>query len=320
MDVADDVIELFLTQSPEVARELAEKLDCLNEERRATERAALAAIEGQLAAMLDERGEYPAECLILDHPEWHRGVLGILASRVVERTGRPALVMTHLAGEAHGSGRSVEGFHLLDALTAAHAMEAQASSEALLLRFGGHAHAVGLTLRSEKLALLRRRMRAICATHLESSWLAPPLLCDAAVEMEEFTRELAEWLERCGPFGNSNQEPVLLARGCRLAAPPRTIKDRHLCLCLEGAKGGPPVQAMGWSRGAEWAERSAALKLTRGSRVDLAFRLRWKQTQWFAGLELDLVGLRASEISQPEASQPEASQAEAVKPEAVPPG
>src|SRR6185437_10357648 len=120
MDIASDVVELFLTRDAEKASELAEKLNRLNEDRRATEASALEAIDGQLASLRGADGEFPAECIVLDDPEWHRGVLGILASRVVDRTGRPALVLAHEDGQAHGSGRSVAGFHLLDALTAVH--------------------------------------------------------------------------------------------------------------------------------------------------------------------------------------------------------
>ena len=105
MDVASDVVELLLTRDAVRARELAEKLDRLNQERRDSEAQALDAIDRELQAMLQEDGCYPAECLVLDHPKWHRGVLGILASRVVDRTGRPALVVTHADGDAHGSGR-----------------------------------------------------------------------------------------------------------------------------------------------------------------------------------------------------------------------
>ena len=94
MDIASDVVELFLTRDPTRAHELATKLDTLNTARRDSEARALDAIDRNLTTLLDANGAYPADCLILDHPDWHRGVLGILASRVVDRTGRPALVIT----------------------------------------------------------------------------------------------------------------------------------------------------------------------------------------------------------------------------------
>ena len=160
MDIASDVVELFLSRDPEAARLLAEKLHALNDDRRATEARALTEIEARLEAL--QREGLPS-CLVLDDtPDapWHRGVIGILASRVVERTGRPALVLTHDAGEAHGSGRSVPGFHLLDALTAAHGEQ----KDPLFLRFGGHAHAAGFALRSEGVPVLRERMEKHAAS------------------------------------------------------------------------------------------------------------------------------------------------------------
>ena len=116
MDIAAEVVELFLTRDHERARTLAQKLDQLNSDRRAAEKAVLDQIDVMLAdGTIDCQG-----CLVIDGEGWHRGVLGILASRVVERTGHPALVVSHEDGEAHGSGRSIPGFHLLEALESCH--------------------------------------------------------------------------------------------------------------------------------------------------------------------------------------------------------
>ena len=294
MDVADDVIELFLTRSPERARELAEKLNTLNEDRRATEREALDVIEQRLATLLRDHGHYPAETLVFDHPAWHRGVLGILASRVVDRTHRPALVLTHQDDEAHGSGRSIDGFHLLDALTAAHAAGCDhAPSGTLFHRFGGHAHAVGFSLRSRHVSLLRDRLRSHGASILSSEVLTPPVLCDAEISPAELAPDLCNWLERCAPFGNGNPEPLFLTRGLTLASPIRLIKDRHICMELAPTSS-IPLQAIGWSRTDEWLTRSRTLDLKPGTVVDLVYRLRRKSSQWFNGIELDLTGLRPS--------------------------
>ena len=295
MDIADDVIELFLTRSIERARELAEKLDLLNENRRATERAALEDIEQRLADLLLGQDAYPAETLVFDHPDWHRGVLGILASRVVDRTRRPALVLTHQGEVAHGSGRSIPGFHLLDALTAVHAVGCdQAGAGTLFHRFGGHAHAVGFSLPSPHVSLLRDRLRSHGAGILSAEVLCPPTLCDAEIAPSDISLELSEWIERCAPFGNGNPEPVLLTRSLVLAAPVRPIKDRHICLQLSSPDGDAPLQAIGWSRGSEWIARAQLLDLAPGSAVDLVYRLRHKQSNWFTGLELDLIDLRRS--------------------------
>jgi single-stranded-DNA-specific exonuclease len=293
MDVASDVVELFLTRDTEVARDLAEKLDRLNNERRATEAQALERIEAQLAEMKAVTGEFPADCIILDDPEWHRGVLGILASRVVDRTGRPALVMTHDEGQAHGSGRSIEGFHLLDALTAAHAVDCGGSSEPVFTRFGGHAHAVGFSLPSDRLSDLRERMAAIAGVHFAAEAPVTSLHYDVELEFSEVTDEFEGWLCRCAPFGNGNVEPLFVSRGVTLSAAPRIIKDRHVCLQIERGNG-TSLNAMGWSRSIDWPTRCRHLSLDRGSKVDIAFHVRRNTNGRFAGLELELSDLKMS--------------------------
>ena len=287
MDIADDVIELFLTRDPLRARTLAEKLDRLNQDRRDTEAEALRGIETQIEAMRDEEGELPADCIIFDDSAWHRGVLGILASRVVDRTGRPALVLTHEDGQAHGSGRSIEGFHLLDALTIAHAGEPE-----IFTRFGGHAHAVGFSLPSAHLPALRERMAAHAADALTLDLLCPELHCDAEISLPEITPTLWHWLSRCGPFGNAHREPVFLTRGVTLAAPVRILKEKHVCLELTQAGCTAKFRALGWSRALHWPSHCAALGLEPGTTLDIAFRLTESKHAAYGGLQLELVALR----------------------------
>ncbi len=289
MDVASDVVELFLTRDPDRANILAEKLDALNQDRRATEAAALEAIELQLLTLGN-----PAECLVLDHPSWHRGVLGILASRVVERTGRPALILTSDDSDAHGSGRSVAGYHLLDALTAAHA---HTPGEPLFSRFGGHAHAVGFSLPVARLADLRLRIQAHSAAILTHELLTPELAIDLELTPNDLTPELFTWLARCAPFGMANPEPLFLVQNLTLSAAPRIIKDRHICLCLVEKIGGKPLSAMGWTRSHQpsWAERTATL--APGSHIDAVCRLRHNLHPQYGGYELELADLRLSHSS-----------------------
>jgi single-stranded-DNA-specific exonuclease len=320
MDVASGVVELFLTRDAAKARALAEKLDALNAARRDSEAQALAQIERQLASLRGpadsmQPAPFPADVLVLDHAEWHRGVLGILASRVVERTHRPALVLSHADGEAHGSGRSIPGFHLLDAITAADRGDGVAPCEAsqIFHRFGGHAHAVGFSLPLERLPVLRARLTAYAAQCLTPEMLTPVLRYDAELEMAELQPGLVGWLERLAPFGHGNAEPVFLLRAARLSAAPRTIKERHICLefaipdAAAGRPGAPTatISALGWSRGAgeddapdasAWSIRCAALGLGAGDSLDLLVRLRRKTGAWanphLDGLELELCDLR----------------------------
>jgi single-stranded-DNA-specific exonuclease len=324
MDIASDVVELFLTRDPTRAKALAEKLDSLNTARRDSEARALDAIDRHLATLLGPDGAYPAECLILDHPDWHRGVLGILASRVVDRTGRPALVITHSEadGDAHGSGRSIPGFHLLNAITAANLVTEsgapclepetwegppQPSSESadptpLFHRFGGHAHAVGFSLPSSRLPDLRARISACAATKLNPALLVPQIDYDAELSLTDLTPDLAAWLNRLAPFGIGHPEPNFLTRNATLANPPRLIQEKHLCLQLADTPAqpnAPAISALGWSRPAtNWPEKSFALALTQGSTIDVLYRLRPRTGSYanphFGGLELELCDIRAA--------------------------
>ena len=286
MDIASDVVELFLTRDADRASELAEKLNRLNDDRRATEAKAIEAIEARLEPLRRANGEFMAECIVLDDPEWHRGVLGILASRVVDKTGRPALVLTHEDGHAHGSGRSIAGFHLLDALTFVHEIDS------LFTRFGGHSHAVGFSLPSDRVEILRSRMRAYGARLLSESMLAPPLECDSEISFSDITPELFDWLTQCGPFGMENREPVFVSRRVTLLADIRLIKEKHVCLVLHQGNESVRFTALGWSRGTDWSARCTEMGLRKGAVVDIAFRLRAKTNPQYPGLELELLDIR----------------------------
>lgn len=290
MDIASDVVDMFLARDPQHARVLAEKLHRLNEERRATEAAALREIEARLQTMAESDAGLEA-CLVLDDPAWHRGVIGILASRVVDRTSRPALVLAHEDGQAYGSGRSVAGFHLLDALTAV-----DGSSEAKLFsRFGGHAHAVGFSLPSESVAELRARM----VRHAIEQGFSPADLqsinCDAEVRLGELDRDFFKALEAMGPFGQGNPEPVFLSYGLRLLAPPKPAGEKHLRLTLEDAESGSCMGGMVWSRRTNWAELAQRQNWSQGEAFDVAYRLRRNPHPDFGGWEMEVLSLCRSE-------------------------
>jgi single-stranded-DNA-specific exonuclease len=279
MDIASEVVELFTTRDPARARELAQKLDQLNTDRRAAEAAVLTQIDAMLAAgTIDHQG-----CLVIDGDGWHRGVLGILASRVVERTGRPALVLSHEDGEAHGSGRSIPGFHLLEALESCHDV---------FVRFGGHAHAVGFSLTSERVPELRDRLQQHAATKLTTQILERKLDCSAELPLSQIDIPFYQSLRLLEPYGMGNEEPVFIARNLTLESAPQIMKDEHIRMRLRDDQ--TVMKALGW----RWAERVRALALDAGSRIDLAYRLRMNEHPDFGGLELEIVDLRLS-LAQP---------------------
>jgi len=279
MDVARDVIELFSVKDAARARELAARLNQLNAERQEEERRIFTAVEERLSTAPDVRDTY---CLVVDGDSWHRGVIGIAATRVVERYGRPALVLSREDGEAYGSGRSIPAFHLLDALE---------SCRDMFTRFGGHAHAVGFSLPCDRVQALRSALDAYARQRLTPADFVRVLDYDAELPLNEITPALYRNLQRLEPFGMSNPEPVFAARGARVAYPPKTLKHKHVKMRLSVApetgassKYVRGFDALGW-RMAEQVQNSQILA---NDIVDVAFTLEMNDHPEFGGLELRL--------------------------------
>jgi single-stranded-DNA-specific exonuclease len=236
MDVACDVIELFSTKDPARARELAAKLDQLNSDRQEEERKILRAVEDRFTAdpTLSE-----AYCIVIDGEGWHRGVIGITATRVVERYNRPAVVISRDGAEAFGSGRSIRAFHLLEAIE---------SCSTLFSRYGGHSHACGFAMPAANVGELRARLDAFARTRLTPADFDPILDLEGELDLTEITPELFQALQLLEPYGMGNPEPIFAARSVQLAAPPRILKDKHVKLKVRaGAIGNhaapPPVDS-----------------------------------------------------------------------------
>jgi single-stranded-DNA-specific exonuclease len=169
----------------------------------------------------------------------------------------------------------------------------------LFRRFGGHAHAVGFSLLSDRLPLLRARMKSYAAARLTTSLLLPQLHYDAELTFADFTPGLAGWISRCAPFGIGNPEPIFVTRNAVIAAPVRLIQEKHICLQLMQfgcAQPASAIPALGWSRGlANWPALCARHGLTQGSAVDVLYRIRKNSGPYagphFGGLELELCAL-----------------------------
>jgi single-stranded-DNA-specific exonuclease len=318
MDVARDVVDLFNEKDIERARQMAGRLDQLNAERQEEERRIMDSIEHRLE---EEPALREAHCVVLDGEGWHRGVIGITASRVVERHGRPTLVISRDGDEAHGSGRSIAAFHLLQALESCHD---------LFSRYGGHAHAVGFALPSANIEKLRQHLDGYARTKLTAADFEPQLEFDRELPLSEVTPELHQALLLLEPFGMDNREPIFAAKAVRLMAPPQAVKDKHVRLRVAAANGSvalaaeqdftprchpdaasipkrngvaadqarvatqsPPspswrdniaFNAMGWGL----KESCDRLRLLAGDRLDIAYSLGMNDHPEFGGLELTL--------------------------------
>ncbi len=273
MDVAKDVIELFTVKDVNRANEIAQRLHTLNGDRQQEEARIVAAIE---EAMQQTPSLRDAFCVVVDGEGWHRGVIGICASRVVDRYHRPALVISRDGEEAHGSGRSIHAFHLLNALE---------SCPELFSRYGGHAHAVGFGLRSEQIPELRAKLDAYARLHLTEVDFIPVLEFDSELSLEDVTPNLWEAIGRMEPYGMDNPEPVFIARGVGLLAEPKIIKEKHIKLKL---RRGGDARSGGFSRsldGIGWrmAERLTKQPLIFGDALDIAFRIEKNSHPDFGG-------------------------------------
>ena len=222
MESAVPGVDLLLSADQAESQGIAAQLDAANDERQAIERRIL----DEAIQMIETSACYPGcRSIVLASPSWHQGVVGIVASRVVERYHRPTIMISiDEEGSAKGSGRSIPGFHLLDAVT---------SCSVFLERFGGHRYAAGIGLRADAVAAFAAAFEAEAARLLTDDDLVAHLDIDAESLPDDITPELARELKRLEPFGAGNPEPVLLMRALKVMDR-RVVGDGHLRLRLAG--------------------------------------------------------------------------------------
>jgi single-stranded-DNA-specific exonuclease len=273
MEAARTIIELFEADSLEEARRLAAHLDALNRERQTVQseitRNALEALT------TDAQGAHVA---VVAGDGWHRGVIGIAASKVAERINRPCIVISLEEDLGHGSARSIEAYHLLNGLTAC---------ADLFEKFGGHSHAAGLTIRRDRIPELRRRLNEHAAGQLSDADLLPVQHIDAELAPSALSLSIVEELKRLEPFGAGNPRPVFMTREMRLASEPRVIKERHLKLRVTCADG-RTHDAIWWGGVEEIGERT----LHAHDRIEMAYTLEPNTWQGVTRLQLCVQDVR----------------------------
>ena len=233
MDAAKAVVELFDTRDTEEARRLAIHLDTRNEERKVVQQQIIDLAVAELA----DNGKQGSHVAVIAGEGWHRGVIGIAASKIAERINRPCVVFSIEGNVAHGSGRSIAAYHLLDGLT---------SCADLFEKFGGHSHAAGVTIRPERIDQLRERLNQHAASCLTADDLEPSVTIDMELRAEDVTFGLTKELQSMEPYGAGNTRPVFCSRGLRLVSEPVVMKDRHLKMRLAGANN-RPLEALWWN-------------------------------------------------------------------------
>jgi single-stranded-DNA-specific exonuclease len=294
MATAHDVIELFLTSDVVRARDLAEQLDTLNRERQQVESEIVDAILKQCE---EEAVSYAASAMVFAGAGWHLGVLGIVASRLVERFSRPVFVLSDaaavenepagLVGDARktdsgssappeevassspdlrhaaepfalsGSGRSIPAFHLLEALE---------SMPTLFKKFGGHRQAAGVTLHADQLSAFRQQFSDFAATKLTADDLKPEYSADAEASFAELTEATIQQVLALGPFGFGNACPLFYARAVEIAGPAKALSGgKHFNVPLR--HNGRLLFAKAWN----FADRASMLKP--GTKLDVLFQI-----------------------------------------------
>jgi single-stranded-DNA-specific exonuclease len=190
--------------------------------------------------------------------------------------------------EAHGSGRSINALHLLDALESCHD---------LFTRFGGHSHAVGFALQSASVPELKRRLNLFVRERLQPDDFLPEIKIDLDLPLNSATPRLLDELRALEPFGQGNREPVFSSAGVGLLVPPKIIKEKHIKIRvnqkLDGQKNSFNYEAMGW----RMAERVKADPLAPGDKLDIAYTLTMNEHPEYGGLELTLQDFKRSALA-----------------------
>ena len=248
-------VELLLSTDEHKANALARDFEEMNERRQEVDRATLIQAREMLssAAMDDTYG------IVLAAEGWHPGVIGIVASRIVEEFGRPTVLISLEGNVGKGSGRSISAFDLHSGLS---------GCRDLLMRFGGHRSAAGITISRERLPEFTARFNAIARERLTPEDLVPELRADLEVTLGELTHQLEALLRHIEPCGVGNPSPVLIARAVTVSAPPKIIgrDQEHLKLWLADATG-THIDALGWGMAGRAGE------VEKGTVLDVAFRL-----------------------------------------------
>ncbi len=256
----DLALELVLTDDTDVAARLADELEVLNRDRQAVEDKILRSAIRQVEEWPEERRAHRGYVLWSD--EWHEGVIGIVASRLVERFNRPVVLVAGSGGAWKGSGRSVSAFDLHGAL---------AACSGFLERFGGHRAAAGLSIMPEQLEAFSEAFGAHADTVLADVDPRPTTIVDAVVPASTLTLDLAQELDRLAPFGLGNPDVTLLVASCEAVDPSTVGEGKHLRFRIRqhGRDGG---SAIAFGMGAQFE------RMRGETRYDLAFRL--KENRW----------------------------------------
>lgn len=270
---AEMAIRLLTTKDERMAAEIARKLDSENQRRKNIDEKTLNEALEQIRQTVDLEND---RAIILASEGWHQGVIGIVASRLVEKFHLPTIMIAIDNGEGKGSARSIPGFHLCDALK---------ECEDLLLRYGGHKYAAGLTINPTKITAFRDRMKEVSRRLLTDDDLVAKLYIDSEIELSQINDAFLDVLETFAPFGPQNMRPVFLTRNCEILGQPYCVGKNHLKMKVR--KGDSVFDVIGFGFG-DWVRNLSG----RGNLVDLVYVVEYNSWNDHTRIQLRLKDMK----------------------------
>jgi single-stranded-DNA-specific exonuclease len=248
---AESGVRLLLSTDPREAAIIAESLEEDNANRKKIDESTLEDALEQLRA----QGPDLPPAIVLWSDRWHPGVLGIVASRLIERFHRPTILIASDGDEGKGSGRSIPGFDVCQALQ---------ECREHLIGFGGHSYAAGLTIRTEALESFREQLCGVVSARVTPDDFVPKLSIDGPIDLQNLDEELVEALDRLAPFGIGNAEPLFVADDVKLSLPPAVVSRNHLKLTIR--QSGRDLDCIGFGMG-----HMAGVIAQNGGKISVAF-------------------------------------------------
>lgn len=255
MGAAHRAVAMMAEEDEVRAFRLAQELETANRERRSIDEETYQEAEQQALKLL---GEQDYRLLVLHNPDWHAGVIGIVASRLVERFHLPTVLMTSVDGVAKGSARSIPGFDIYSALK---------ECEGLIAQFGGHKYAAGLSIEEENIPELRRALNTYADGAISDYMLTPELHIDTEVDLEEIDTRFFTLVKQFAPFGPGNSRPLFMTQNARIVGYPRVVGRDHLKFRVAHDGVGGYIEAIAFGMGSRITE------LTSTKRYDLVFNI-----------------------------------------------
>ena len=253
MGMTDLAVQLFFTESSYEVDKITRELEKLNSRRQKVEEK----VFSQAKKFIEKRRlDSRYKILILGCEEWHRGVIGIVASKIKDAFYRPVILFAYENGKASGSGRSIRDFSLIGCLD---------KNKDFFHNYGGHTMAVGCELDQQDMASFKSLINAYASTGLTNEKLKRKIRIDARIEFEDITGATLDILSMLSPFGLGNPKPVFLTEQAEIVAPPKKIQGKHSKFLLQ--KNSRIFESIGWRKG-EWAD-----ELWAGDRIDMVYSL-----------------------------------------------